>query len=103
MKKTLTFIVLFVLTSILMISCVPDPQEIQPLCRDLYSELLDVYPGYPPSFVGFCVATLQAGKPVAYQGVCGSEAFWLSMPELFDEGLVITSRQECINYFKSLE
>lgn len=97
MKRSILFIVLFIVATFALSSCVPLPQERLPACQELYANLLGEYPDYPQAFVGFCVASLATGKPTAYQGMCGYEVVWESIAA--EGGPTLTSRQECMEYF----
>lgn len=111
MKKSIFLIILFCGASILLSSCGPifpdEPNEYLPWCQDLYNDVLIEYPGFPQSFIGYCVATMKNGKPIAYQGMCGYEVVWQAIEEEVNANdppyISITSRQECIDYFASME
>lgn len=98
MKKFQWILVLLILASVILSSCIPfpeEPQEVYPFCQELYADLLIDDPDFPHAFIGFCVATLQTGDTRAAQGLCGYEGIW--------EELGVHSRKECIEYFKTYE
>jgi hypothetical protein len=102
MKKVL-LIVLLCLVASLLASCAPtEPKEMLPYCITLYEESLVDYPDLPKSYIGACVANMQTGKASAFASLCDWEPLW-AMIEESEEGVTITSRQECIQYLHNTE
>jgi hypothetical protein len=100
MKKIILLLVISVL-AILVAAC--EPQDILPWCQYIYEEALVTYPDYPEALIGFCVASYQTEKMIAYQGLCGYEVVWDSINDGFfaEEPLnQVTSKQECLNFFE---
>ena len=98
MKKLHLKIILIILVSVILTSCInfpEEPHEVLPFCKELYEDLLINDPDFPHAFIGYCVATIQTGEPRAFQGMCRYEGIW-------DE-IGVSSRKECIDYFKSFE
>jgi hypothetical protein len=99
MKKSILITILFIIAGSLLASCMPEkPQDVLPYCQDQYEQILLEYPGFPKTFIGYCVAYFQTGKTIAFQGLCGSEIVWQIISD--NTEYTITSRQECIQYFK---
>ena len=100
MKKSILITVLFIIAGSLLASCMPEtPQEVLPYCQDQYEQILLDYPDFPKAFIGYCVASIQTEKLIAFQGLCGSEVFWQYIYDL-DNSVIISSRQECIQFVK---
>lgn len=98
MKKANILALGLLIAGLLLTSCVElpeNPQEVQPFCEELYQDLLGDYPDFPHSFIGYCVATLQTGEPRGYQGLCASASF--------RDVIGVTTRQQCFEYFETME
>ena len=98
MKKWIVLVVVL-LAATFAASCVPEkPQDVQPYCRNSYEAMLAEYPDYPHAFIGACVSYFETGKVNAFKSLCGNESFRLSL-----EVPGIETKQECIQYIKSLQ
>ena len=107
MKNTILLIMLLILAGTLIISCGPilpeEPQEVETYCKQAYELLVADYPDFPPSFIGYCVATLQTGKPTGFQGLCSSESFRIALVDIENDVTELLSRKECILYFQDMQ
>jgi len=101
MKKTYILVCLLILAGILITSC--EPQEVLPFCKEACEEQLAIYPDFPPSFIGYCVASLQTGKPTGYQGLCSSSSFREALVDMDENVTEVLTRRECILYFQEME
>jgi len=102
MKNILMVLSLFIVVAFVA-SCAPtEPREMLPYCQTEYEELLQTDPNFPHAFIGYCVAMMQTDKYVAYQPLCNYEPVWEMIEEAY-EGVSITSKSECFQFFKSLD
>jgi hypothetical protein len=101
MKKLLMIVVLFIITSALLAACgpIPERKDIHIACQELYDGYLVNYEDLSRVFFGYCVATLQSGKPLTVQGICQDETIW-QIIEDEHPGISIDSRQECVDFFE---
>lgn len=100
--KKLAFVLGLVLVGLLMASCVPvEPKDMLPYCKEQYAQLLEQDPNFPHGYIGYCVASLQTGKNTAYQPLCNYEPVWQMIED--EMGVPITTRQECRDFFASLD
>lgn len=95
MKRLLLTIVLLIMASVILSSCIPqEPQDVLPFCQELYEDLLSGDPDFPHVFIGYCVATIQTGETRAAQGLCRYEGLW--------DDIGVSSRKECVEYLEAL-
>jgi len=88
--------------AILLVSCVPtEPQDMLPYCKVQYELLLDQDANFPEAFIGYCVASNQTDRATAYQPLCNYEPLWQMITE--NTETTVTSKSECLQYFRNLD
>lgn len=106
--RKLMFVVVLLGATLILSSCGPivigpeTPADTHDYCVEMYQEMLLEHPDYPKAFIGACVSFWQTGKTNAFVSLCGYEPFWQDMMD-GNEGLVITSRQECMDFIRNYE
>lgn len=89
------------IVAILLASCVPvEPKDMLPYCKDQYKVILEQDANFPHSYIGYCVASLQTGRPTAYTALCNYEPLWQMIEDNY-AGAVVTNRSECIEFIKN--
>lgn len=99
MKKSLLLITLGILAILALSGC--QPLEVSTYCITSYEQLNEDYPGFPESYIGFCISSLQTGTFQQFNEICQSPSIWDVIEEgWFDTSAEINTVEECIEYFE---
>ncbi|QRN83104.1 hypothetical protein JR338_11975 [Chloroflexota bacterium] len=99
MKKSLLLITLYILAVLTLSSC--QPLEVSTYCLASYKQLNQDYPGFPESYIGFCISSLQTGSFHQFAEICEHSSVWDVIEKgWFDKSATIYSTEECIDYFE---